>query len=389
MGRVIDCPPSAILSADIEDESSSYANDGTAQHTFHEICLKLDCDPEDCRGDELFVYDDDGNEVDRFIVDDERIECANFYLSHLKEIEAIFRENFGEALVCETEVKIHLPDVAPFFQGTIDRLYYSTEPESAAHIVDYKHGAGVEVFAEDNVQLLCYALLVARTYKQVKVLTADIVQPRITGDKVKRVTIELDDIDEIEKKIREAVRLSNLYESKPSENENLFSAGDGCRWCPAKSTCPELNRETTVIVNDDLPNLADLPSDRLGAIIVLKKTVIERFEEAEKIAKSRIQSGESIPGFKLVDAKGRRKWKDESALVAELKKKKVAKAKTHETKLRSPAQLEKAGIDKALIASHVTRESTGFSLVRDSDKRAAISFNTAEEDFQPLVEKGN
>ena len=241
MGRIIACPPSAVL-PQVNEPASTFANSGTAQHTLNEICLRLEVKPEDCRGDTISVFDDDGNEVDRFIVDQERIDCAKYFLDYCESVDNAMKTLHGESVRSLTEHHIVAANILPNFRGTIDRLYYSDEPNSSAFIVDYKHGAGVKVVAEDNPQLKAYALLVVEKFKQVSCVAVAIVQPRCYGDKITTAEFSIDDLREYERQIRETRRDGNAYSMRRAGDEEtlaLVNPGDHCRWCPAKKSCPK------------------------------------------------------------------------------------------------------------------------------------------------------
>jgi hypothetical protein len=86
---------------------------------------------------------------------------------------------------------------------------------------------------------------------------------------------------------------------------------------------------------------------------------------------------ETIPGWKLVQKKSRRKWIDEGAAAKELLFSfGLNEEDIYETKLKSPAQAEKllAKKDRALteFTSLCPPVSTGLTLVHDSNPRDAV-----------------
>lgn len=141
--RWLNCPPSAKLCADIKDEASPYAKQGTDAHSLCEfkVLTALGQHPPDPT---------DG--LDYF--DQEMAYCTDEYCSYVMEqlTEAKTHCKDPQVLV---EQRLDFSKWIPEGFGTGDCLIVA---DDVLHIIDFKYGLGVLVEAEDNPQMMCYAL---------------------------------------------------------------------------------------------------------------------------------------------------------------------------------------------------------------------------------------
>ena len=141
--RWLICPPSAKLCADIKDEASPYAKQGTDAHSLCEfkVLTALGQRPPDPTED-----------LDYF--DQEMAYCTDEYCSYVMEqlTEAKTHCKDPQVLV---EQRLDFSKWVPEGFGTGDCLIVA---DDVLHIIDFKYGLGVLVEAEDNPQMMCYAL---------------------------------------------------------------------------------------------------------------------------------------------------------------------------------------------------------------------------------------
>lgn len=154
----------------------------------------------------------------------------------------------GDRLFVETKLDLEL--VYPGCFGTADAVLYSPA-ESLLRIYDFKYGRGVHVSAEDNSQLLYYALGAAIS---LRVPFAEfenvIVQPRCRskGGAVRRQRRSAVVLLDFWQRVREAAE-------RASASDAPLAAGRHCYFCPGKDICPEqrkLNNEKAREAFDDL-----------------------------------------------------------------------------------------------------------------------------------------
>lgn len=292
----------------------------------------------------------------------------------------------GELLV-ETKV-----DAGPFTRpgefGTLDAAIVSSF--DTLHVIDFKYGAGVPVDPEDNTQMLYYALALSHKYEHnFESVELTIVQPRAEHSRgpIRTWSIPIDELLTWEAKFKAGVKAA----LKPNP---AYAAGDHCRWCPAKSICPEIStkafKEARIDfepVTEDALTVATtkgLPATTIGKILGAADKIETYLAEIRSQAFIRLQGGEKIPGWKLVPKRASRKWTNAEKVEREAKK--VFGDMAFDVSLKSPAQLEQLAADaKPWVAKRCASVSSGDTLAPESDPREASK--GAAADFEAVVEE--
>ena len=250
------------------------------------------------------------------------------------------------------------------------------EPE-AMEIIDYKHGEGYAVDATDNVQLAYYAVATCETLGiYPKRLKLTIVQPRIDSrDPVQSWTIT------DPKAFLEYWRNRFVFAYDASiETPSFLITGDHCRFCRAKAICPEQHKMATDLARIDFEDGQEamtITSAQIAHVLDNKDRLVAFVKAVEDYATKLSLSGQQIPGWRLEEKHGHRKWKDEQAALAELQKT-WERAQLTKTVALSPNQIE--GLVKKLdkdrrkallgtIAEMTERPMIGVHLVKDDGKR--------------------
>jgi len=318
-----------------EGKSSKYADEGTAAHTLGEQCLVKGHDP-------VFYK---GQMIGSFKVDDEMIEAVSQYVEFV-------RSKQGERFV---ELKISLDQIIENGFGTVDAVVIQDQD---LHIFDYKHGKGVKVSSERNTQLMLYALGVCRTrgFEQIHL---HIVQPRINN--FCSYTLSYNDLYTFgeEVKIKAAMALSN--------NAKRIAGEKQCRWCKARSTCEEAN---SIVIQ--VSGFQILETEEIKFILDNESFILDQIKAVKEHA---IQNPPE--GYKVVRAKTHRKWIDEQKVIDLLGKDVAVKVIE---KVITPAQVEKLKIKPEGINELWYSPEGEPVLVRDDDKRSAIS-----EEFKQIL----
>lgn len=134
--------------------------------------------------------------------------------------------------------------------------------------------------------------------------------------------------------------------------------------------------------------VGELSDEALGAAMVENELIQHRIDAVAAEALKRAQAGRRIKYHKLVAKRANREWKDPLAAAIWLREH-GAETPDWYTKpvLKSPAQIEKL-IDKRqhapMNAEIVKKESSGTSLVRDTDPRPEVVVKDASEIFSDL-----
>jgi hypothetical protein len=238
-------------------------------------------------------------------------------------------------------------------------------------VVDFKYGAGLPVAAERNEQLLSYALLLVERFPELQTFHLVIVQPRTAGDAIDVWSCDRAEVDAFAARVSAAAAQSH------------YAPGEHCRFCPVIASCEHLHKRALELAGEDFA--IEAAADRWPELMRLWPSLQKMFDVIPGRMLDAMRKGKTFPGFKAVRAIGNRTWaQDEAATLKALARRKIGKRQACESRLRSPTQLEKAGFGPALDGL-VERPDRGLALVPASDKRQAVSFETANESFAELA----
>lgn len=251
--RWLACPPSANLCANITDQTSEYAQQGT---DCHELCAYL---VEKALG--RAVTDPTENLT---FYDAEMQNCAEEYRNYvLEQIEAA--KEFCKDPQVMIEQRLDFSRWVENGFGTGDCVIVADE---VLQIIDYKHGLGVLVSAGDeehggNSQMMCYALGALEAFGDIydiNQIKMTIFQPR--RDNVSTYTISRDELlkwaDEI---LAPTAQLAYVGGGE-------FKAGDHCRFCKVKATCRKRAEYNLELAKYDFEMPATLDDIEIAAILV-------------------------------------------------------------------------------------------------------------------------
>jgi Protein of unknown function (DUF2800) len=225
---------------------------------------------------------------------------------------------YPASIIIEKPVELHINrDVG----GTLDFGAYH-EKSRTMWIIDFKFGAGVAV--ESFEQLMIYALGAIDTYGWTPVTIHLIIfQPRAFHmyGPVRAKMVSIVDLIDFEADVENAV-------SRCSTPDAPLVPGDRqCRWCAASTICPARERQMVALASEDfldvcevthetMPKPQEMTPEHIGEILAKKKLVIDWLEAVEEKGYEYAMSGINIPGQKLVEPIGRRKWEGEPYMVA-------------------------------------------------------------------------
>ena len=358
--RWLNCPPSAVAAEAYPQQDTDYTREGT---TAHEVAEHV------ARGgnpnlEELRDWMPDVNQ--------EMIECAKGYADYIQE-----QIQEPDALVM-LEQRVDFSPWVPDGYGTGDCIIIQGD---TMDVIDYKYGKGVAVSAVDNPQEMCYGLGALNEYGfayEIERVRLHIYQPRINNVSVHEMTVaELLAWGESIKPVAE----------QAAKGKGKYSAGAWCKFCPHAGRCRTLTKVCSEYVETHglkvrVPVLA---AHEVAEVLAMEPLVTLWLKRVKDQALSTMLSGEQIPGYKVVEGKpGNRKWFDELQVLAVLEEAGYSREDVTETKLLSPAGMDKAlGKKKAteLLEGMVTRSAGAPVIAPESDKRP--TYNPAD-DFEKL-----
>ncbi len=392
--RWIPCPGSVSLIRElgVSGRSTEESGEGDAAHDAAQHCILGSTDAWEMIG-ETFA----GVEVNREMADG-----VQLYLNTIRPILTAAmgrRVKLGPALgkVVFIEHKFALTAVDEDAFGTVD--FGAIVDKSLIEIVDFKYGVGVMKAAEANAQLLYYAAglwfsLTPAQQKRITRIRMTIVQPRGWDESVEAVRSSKISSTDLLRWVNDTLRPGIM--STQAEDAPLVP-GDHCQFCPAAANCPVLRAVFETVAEEVRPE--GYPSEKKEAEKVAQEhaKTLENWEVgdlASRVGVVRIfmkavddelfhrqMSGHRVPGWKLVEKKANRVWRDdaEAILVEALGQEAYSKPK-----LLSAAQVTKLGKEgKALAAEYAFKPHGGLTTVPSSDKKVAVN-RTPEEVFAHL-----
>ena len=366
--RWLHCTAAPLLEKDIKDKGSEFAEEGTLAHAYCAKKLKS------LLGVSSTGEDAEIAELNGKYHTGEMDEHTDRYVSIVAEKynEAKKRTKDAQLLV---EVRLDFSNYIPGSFGTSDAVIIA---DGVMEVIDFKYGKGVRVDAEDNPQMMIYALGALdhfSFYYDIRAVRMTIVQPR------------LGNLSESEKSAEEVQRWAKDVLTPKAEEAyggGSQEAGDWCRFCKAKATCRELAKtcKTAMEIDPKLLSAEELATDVLPLLSTFKTwlTGVEEYTLEQALA------GVRYNGFKLVAGRSVRKITAPDKVMSTLAEAGFSEESyIRPTELRTITDLERnVGKKKftELCGEFIDKPLGKPTLVPVSDKRP--EYNTAQEDFKDV-----
>lgn len=268
------------MESGLPDKSSEFAEEGTLAHALASGCLEQELDAAFFVG-KPFSYLDHG-QPKQAVITEEMAREVQKYVNLARQ----YASN-GEMLV-EQRLPFFVGEIPDQF-GTSDLVVLNHDQKELI-VADLKFGKGVQVFAEQNEQLMLYAIGALDEFdplgEDFDTVLLVIHQPRLNHVDEWRVSVA--ELREFEQRAlaaaKRAITVADCYGSVPTEamGEHLAPGDDQCRFCKAKGSCPALRDKVLSTVLGDFENIE--PPGVLEKVIELKKGEIAvSITEAEKI----------------------------------------------------------------------------------------------------------
>lgn len=384
--RWLHCTPAPRVEAEFPETTSEYAEEGRLAHSVCELAAKKKFTVMNNR-----TYNSRLKKLKADPKwDDEMLSTAATYVEHLTE----HAMRFEHAPYVALEVQVDITDYAPEAFGTCDCVMIGGDE---LIITDYKHGKGVPVSAQDNPQMLLYALGALKLYRP------------IYGDTIRRVSTYIDQprlgsYDGASMTVEELIAWGESIKPKAAAafmGTGEFAPGEWCRFCRAKAKCRARANQNTALedfkdcipLGRSIPMQAEydatgfkpsncLTDEEIGALLVRAEGLVAWYNDLKEYALAACLNGKTIPGWKAVEGRSARAWTDQDAALEALMAGGVEEAIIYDRVPKTLAQLEKV-IGKQrfgeLVGGMITKSPGKPALAAESDKRPA--YNGAAADF--------
>ena len=357
--RWLHCPPSARLCESYDDKGSNYAAEGTDAHALCEFRLRQALGME--------ATDPTGNLI---WFNEEMSDCATGYAAYvLEQVDAAKQTCTDPVVLIEQRVNFSRWVESGF--GTADCIIIA---DGTLQIIDYKHGLGVLVSAEENPQMQCYALGALELFDgiyDINSVRMTIYQPR--RDNVSTYEISKDEL------YRWADEVLKPTADLAFAGDGNFLCGEWCGFCKAKHECRARADANMELARYDFKLPPLLTDEEVEEILVRADDLVTWAADIKEYALQQAISGKKWNGWKLVEGRSNRRYTNETVVAGVVTD---AGFDPYEHKVLGVTAMQKllgkSRFDE-LLATYIEKPQGKPTLVPESDKRPAL--NTAKNDF--------
>lgn len=364
--RWLHCLPSARLELEFENTNGEAAKEGTAAHALSEHKLKKALRIRSKRP--TSEYDSDEME-----------ECTDAYVDFIMEQVELARKSCTDPIVL-IEQRLDFSCYVPDGFGTGDCVIIS---DDRLHIVDFKYGMGVLVDAEDNPQMKLYALGALEIYDSlydIKEISMTIFQPR--RENVSTWTVP---VEELKAWAEEELKPKA---AKAYQGEGEYMPGPWCTFCRASSRCRARADENLKLAQMEFKMPPLLTDSEIEEVLTILPDLTKWANEITAYATdAAVNHGKEWHGFKVVEGRSVRKYKDENAVAEkavisgykDIYRKSLIPM-TEMQKLMGKTKFEE------ILGNLIYKPPGKPILVPNSDKRPAMNVADAKHEFNEIME---
>ena len=357
--RWLNCPPSARLCETYEDKGSDYAAEGTDAHSLCEYKLRKALDMSAVDPSEHLTW-----------YSEEMEDCANGYAAYILELVEAAKETCAAPVVL-IEQRVDFSRWVEQGFGTSDAIIIS---DGTLRVIDYKHGLGVLVEADNNPQMMCYALGALELFDaiyDIDSVAMTVYQPR--RQNVSTFEMSKDDL------YRWAEEVLKPTAELAFAGDGNFLCGEWCGFCKAKHECRARAEANLLLAQYDFKLPPLLEDSEIEVILSRADQLVSWVNDIKEYALQQAISGKDWTGFKLVEGRSNRRYTNEAAVTQVVTN---AGFDPYERKLLGITAMQKL-LGKSrfeeLLSAYIEKPQGKPTLVPESDKRPVM--NNAKTDF--------
>jgi len=363
--RWLNCSPSARLEQEFEDRETEAAAEGTAAHALCEHKLRRALKLQSRR-----------KPISRYDCDEMDMHTDN-YVQFVLETLSEARQHCPDPLI-NIEQRLDFSCYVPDGFGTGDCIIIS---DKTMHVIDFKYGQGVLVEAEQNPQMMLYALGALRLFDSlydIEDVAMTIYQPR--RENISTWTISVADLKTwAEEELIPRAKLA-------FEGKGDFMPGPWCTFCKAAVKCRARAEEKLRLAQYEFARPPLLTDAEIEEILGKLDDLTRWAEEIKAYAQdAALNHGKQWHGYKVVEGRSVRKYSNEDAVVEAANAagyhdifRKTLLPITEMEKLMGKQEFQ------TILGGLIVKPAGKPTLVPASDKRPAIT--SANIDFNEIQE---
>lgn len=366
--RWINCPPSARLTAGMQDEETSFAAEGTAAHALCEWkvrkALKMRA----------------GRRPTSDYWTDEMEECTDDYRDYIMDLVGQARQICKDPV---TMIEQHLDFSCwvPDGYGTGDFLLVA---DGELNIVDFKYGRGVPVYADHNPQMMLYSLGALELFDMlydIHTVTMTIFQPRLSNISVWSIGAE-DLYKWAEEELKPKAEMA-------SKGEGEYTPGSWCRFCKARNQCRARAESFLELARMEFRPPALLSDEEIAEVMQQAEELSRWASDVMAYATAAaIEDGRHFEGYKIVEGRSVRKFTDSAAV--EQAAKEAGYTDIYNKSLITLTAFEKLmgkEVFQNVLGQYVEKPKGKLTLVPVSDKRPEVTITNVDDEFNDESEE--
>lgn len=368
--RWMACTPSARLEQQFENKTSEYAAEGTLAHELGELKLKKVLEGLSSRSFNSKLKKIQENKLYTADMPD----YVDVYVDTCLERYSEARAKTPDALF-KIEQRIDFSEWVPEGFGTGDFVIIA---DGTMEVCDLKYGKGVPVSADNNKQMMLYALGAISEFGflyDIEKVRMTIIQPRLDNISTFEVTVE-DLLKWAEEFVKPKAELA-------IKGEGEFFAGDHCRFCRAKAVCRARADKNLELAKYDFQEPPTMDNNDIAYVLSKVDELVSWASDVKGYALESALKGEEFDGFKIVEGRSNRKWSSEEDVAKTLIAEGFQESMIYTRKLDGISKIE-AAIGKKevkrLLSGYIIKPVGKPTLVPITDKREP--YNPAKADFQ-------